>query len=169
LECANPPTLSRGFWRQFTKPRRPFAPGIESEQSPSSLESSQRFLIDDCRHFAFLRFVKLAVVLIYLLALSAVAQNVDPALCGPYPKNYKEIVWNWMQGVLLDADSAKIEWQGDPRPADLGKNGQHIYGWLVEFHVNSRNRFGQYTGKQSHGTLIRDDHVIKGIGFGYGE
>jgi len=169
LECANPPTLSRGFWRQFTKPRRPFAPGIESEQSPSSLESSQRFFIDDCCHFAFLRFVKLAVALICLLALRAVAQNVDPALCGPFPKNYKEIVWNWMQGVLLDADSAKIEWQGDPKPADLGKNGQHIYGWLVEFRVNSRNRFGQYTGKQSHGTLIRDDHVIKGIGFGYGE
>jgi hypothetical protein len=40
---------------------------------------------------------------------------------------------------------------------------------LVEFRVNSRNRFGQYTGKQSHGVLIRDDRVIKGIGFGYGE
>jgi hypothetical protein len=133
------------------------------------LKSSQRFFIDDRRHFAFLRFVKLAVALICLLALSAVAQNVDPALCGPYPKNYKEIIWNWMQGVLLDADSAKIEWQGEPKPADLGKNGQHVYGWLVEFRVNSRNRFGQYTGKQSHGTLIRDDHVIKGIGFGYGE
>ncbi len=113
--------------------------------------------------------MKLAVALICLLALSAFAQNVDPALCGPYPKNYKEIVWNWMQGMLLDADSAKIEWQGDPKPADLGKHGQHIYGWLVEFRVTSRNRFGQYTGTPSHGALIRDDHVIKGIGFGYGE
>jgi hypothetical protein len=51
----------------------------------------------------------------------------------------------------------------------LGKNGEHLYGWLVEFRVNSRNRFGQYTGKQSHGALIRDDQVIKGIGFGYGD
>ena len=113
--------------------------------------------------------MKLGLALICLFALSAFAQNVDPALCGPYPKNYKEIVWNWMQGVLLDADSAKIEWQGEPKPADLGKDGKHLYGWLVEFRVNSRNRFGQYTGKQSHGVLIRDDHVIKGIGFGYGE
>jgi len=111
--------------------------------------------------------VKLGLALISLFALSAFAQNVDPALCGPYPKNYKEIVWNWMQGVLLDADSAKIEWQGEPKPADLGKDGNHLYGWLVEFRVNSRNRFGQYTGKQSHGVLIRDDHVIKGIGLGY--
>ena len=112
--------------------------------------------------------MKLALALISLFALSASAQNVDPALSGPYPKNYKEIVWNWMQGALIDADSAKIEWQGDPKPVDLGENGKHLYGWLVEFLVNSRNRFGQYTGKQSHGALIRDDHVIKATGFGYG-
>jgi len=125
-------------------------------------------LIDDFRRFVFPRAVKLALAITCLFVASALAQNVDPALCGPFPKNYKEIVWNWLQGTLLDADSAKIEWQGDPKPADLGNNGEHIYGWLVEFRVNSRNRFGQYTGKQSHGALIRDDQVIKGIGFGYG-
>jgi len=130
---------------------------------------SATFLIDDFCRFVFSRGVKLAFAITCLFAVSALAQNVDPALCGPYPKNYKEIVWNWLQGMLLDADSAKIEWQGDPKPADLGKNGEHIYGWLVEFRVNSRNRFGQYTGKQSHGALIRDDQVIKGIGFGYGK
>jgi len=112
--------------------------------------------------------VKIGLLLTWLFAINLLAQNPDPALYGPYPKNYKEIVWNWLQGMLLDADSAKIEWQGDPKPADLGKNGEHIYGWLVEFQGNSRNRFGQYTGKQSHGALIRDDQVIKGTGFGYG-
>ena len=130
---------------------------------------SATFLIDDFCRFAFPRGVKLAFAITCVFAVSALAQNVDSALCGPYPKNYKEIVWNWLQGMLLDADSAKIEWQGDPKPTDLGKNGEHIYGWLVEFRVNSRNRFGQYTGKQSHGALIRDDQVIKGIGFGYGK
>jgi hypothetical protein len=112
--------------------------------------------------------VKLILFLICLFAVGVFAQNIDPAVCGPYPKDYKEIVWNWLQGMLLDADSAKIEWQGDPKAADLGKNGEHIYGWLVEFRVNSRNRFGQYTGKQPHGALIRDNQVIKGTGFGYG-
>jgi hypothetical protein len=91
----------------------------------------------------------------------------DPSLCGPYPKLYKEITWNWMQGELVDANSAKIEWDGDPKPADLGQNGQHLYGWLVNFKVNSRNRFGTYTGKQDHAVLIRDGKVVKGIGFGY--
>src|SRR4029077_4487366 len=51
--------------------------------------------------FCFSWSVKVGLALICLFVLSASAQNVDPALCGPYPKNYKEIVWNWMQGVLL--------------------------------------------------------------------
>lgn len=72
-----------------------------------------------------------------------------------------------MQKSLVDANSAKIEWEGDPKPADLGQKGEHNYGWLVNFTVNARNRFGVYTGKQKHGALIRDGQVIKGIGFGY--
>ena len=91
----------------------------------------------------------------------------DPSLCGPFPKLYKENVWNWMQSALLDANSAKIEWSGEPQPVDLGKNGEHNYGWLVSFTVNARNRFGLYTGKQSHAALIRDGQVIKTFGFGY--
>jgi hypothetical protein len=112
-----------------------------------------------------------AICLLFVCALlnAAAAETppIDPALCGPFPRNYKEIVWNWLQGVLLDADSAKIDWQGEPKPADLGKNGEHFYGWLVEFRVNSRNRFGSYTGKQSHAAFIRDNQVVKGVGFGY--
>lgn len=97
------------------------------------------------------------------------AQNPAPdaSLCGPYPKLYKEIIWNWMKTNLVDANSAEIAWEEDPKPADLGKNGEHVYGWLVNFKINARNRFGAYTGKQSHGALIRDGQVVKGIGFGY--
>lgn len=91
----------------------------------------------------------------------------DPSLCGPFPKLYKEIVWNWLERALEDANSAKIEWAGDPKPADLGSGDAHLYGWLVEFKINSRNRFGAYTGKQSHSVLVRDNQVIKGVGFGY--
>jgi len=93
--------------------------------------------------------------------------QADADRYGPYPTNYKEIVTKWLQTQLLDAGSAQIEWEGDPKPADLGKNGKHLYGWLVNFKVNARNRFGAYTGKQSHGALIRNGEVIKGLGFGY--
>lgn len=91
----------------------------------------------------------------------------DPALYGAYPTNYKEIVMAWLNQQLLDAATARIDWTGDPKPADLGKNGQHLYGYVVTFDVNARNRFGGYTGKQKHGALIKDGQVVKGLGIGY--
>jgi hypothetical protein len=91
----------------------------------------------------------------------------DPSLCGPFPKLYKEIIWNWMQTNLVDANSAKMEWDAEPKPVDMGKGDQHVYGWLVHFKVNARNQFGAYTGKQAHGAVIRDGQVIKTFGFGY--
>ena len=98
---------------------------------------------------------------------AAETQTPDPALYGPYPANYKEVVTDWLRTQLIDPSSARIEWKGDPKPADLGKQGGHLYGYLVSFTVNARNRFGTYTGKQEHGALIRNGEVVKGIGFGY--
>ena len=91
----------------------------------------------------------------------------DPALYGAYPTDYKEIIMKWLNDQLIDAPSARIEWQTEPKPVDLGKNGQHLYGYLVQFRVNARNRFGGYTGMQQHGALIKDGAVIKGFGLGY--
>ena len=92
----------------------------------------------------------------------------DPATYGEYPKDYKEIVMKWLETKLADPKSAQIEWTSAPKPADLpGPNGKRLYGYLVEFKVSSRNRFGAYTGKQKHGALIRDRNVIKGTGFGF--
>ena len=102
-----------------------------------------------------------------VLGVAAETTPADVTRYGPYPTNYKEIVTKWLQTQLVDAGSARIEWNGDPKPADLGKQGEHLYGWLVNFKVNARNRFGVYTGKQSHGALIREGEVIKGLGFGY--
>src|SRR5947207_66506 len=98
------------------------------------------------------------------------AQTVTPAdvaRYGQYPIGYKEIVTKWLESKLLDPGSAQIDWEGDPQPADLGTKDQHLYGYLVKFKVNSRNRFGSYTGKQAHGALIRNGEIIKGLGFGY--
>jgi hypothetical protein len=99
--------------------------------------------------------------------LSAESQTGDVDRYGAYPANYQEIVMKWLEKQLFDAASARIEWNGDPKPADLGREGEHLYGYLVNFKVNARNRFGTYTGMQSHGALIRNGEVIKGLGFGY--
>lgn len=113
------------------------------------------------------RFTRWVFLLLAVACLRAENPAPDAALCGPMPKLYKEIVWNWLEQQLTDANSAKIEWVGEPAPADLGTGENHVYGWLVNFKINSRNRFGTYTGNQAHGALIRDGKVIKGIGFNY--
>ncbi len=93
----------------------------------------------------------------------------DPAVYGDYPKNYQEIITNWLATVLVDAPSAQIEWVSPPKPSALPdkKSGKQLFGYLIEFKVNSRNRFGAFTGMQKHGALIRDGNVIKGTGFGF--
>jgi hypothetical protein len=119
-----------------------------------------------------------AVALLLLLAFAcptfvqAQATEVemigDPAVYGEYPKNYQEIITKWLETKLVDPQSASIEWTSAPKPADLpGPQGKRLYGYLAEFTVKSRNRFGAYTGKQRHGALIRDGNVIKGTGFGF--
>lgn len=105
--------------------------------------------------------------LVGVLGVAAADPAPDASACGPFPKIYREITWNWLQKNLVDPDSAKIEWLGEPQCTDVGKDGNHEYGWLINFTVNSRNRWGAYTGKQQHGALIRNGEVVKGIGFGY--
>ena len=99
--------------------------------------------------------------------LCAETQPADTERYGPYPTNYKEIVMKWLDTQLIDAGSARVEWTGDPKPTNLGTNDKPLSGYLVNFKVNARNRFGAYTGMQSHGALIRNGEVIKGTGFGY--
>jgi hypothetical protein len=100
-------------------------------------------------------------------SLDAETPPGDTERYGPYPTNYKEIVLKWLDTQLIDAASARLEWAADPKPANLGTNDKPLYGYLVDFKVNARNRFGAYTGMQSHGALIRNGEVIKGLGFGY--
>jgi hypothetical protein len=91
----------------------------------------------------------------------------DPERYGKYPTNYKEIVMKWLDTQLIDSGSARIEWNEDPKPANAGSQEKPLYGYLVKFRVNARNRFGTYTGMQTHGALIRNGEVVKGMGFGY--
>ena len=91
----------------------------------------------------------------------------DPSY-GAYPTNYQEIVLKWLETKLADPKSAQIEWTSTPKPTELkGPKGTRLRGYLVEFKVSARNRFGAFTGKQKHGALIRDGNVIKGTGFGF--
>jgi hypothetical protein len=116
--------------------------------------------------------MKRLVLFVCFLALIQAPQaraetQADAARYGPYPTNYKEIVTKWLETQLIDPASARIEWTDEPKPADQGAKSEQLHGYLVHFRINARNRFGAYTGKQSHAALIRDGKVIKGFGFGY--
>jgi hypothetical protein len=109
----------------------------------------------------------LAVAMIFVVSSNAQSPSPDTARYGSYPANYQEIVMQWLNKQLLDPDSARIEWDGEPKPSDIGKGGEALSGYLVNFTVNARNRFGAYTGKQKHSVLIRNGEIIKSMGFGY--
>ena len=110
----------------------------------------------------------LALGMIFVGSLNAqTPPSADTARYGPYPTYYKEIVMMWLNKQLIDPDSARIDWSGDPKPSDVGKGSEAVSGYLVNFTVNARNRFGSYTGKQKHSVLIRNGEVIKSMGFGY--
>jgi len=93
----------------------------------------------------------------------------DPAVYGEYPKNYQEIITRWLAETLADPASANIEWMGLPKPADIidKKKRKRFVGYQVEFKVNSRNRFGAYTGMQKKSVVIRDGKIVKATGFGF--
>ena len=99
--------------------------------------------------------------------VNAQTSSPDTARYGPYPTNYKELIMQWLNTQLIDPDSARIEWGGDPKPSDVGKDSEAVSGYLVNFTVNARNRFGTYTGKQKHSVLIRNGEIIKSMGFAY--
>lgn len=100
-------------------------------------------------------------------SLQAQTPSADTARYGAYPTNYQQVIMQWLNKQLIDPDSARIEWDGAPKPTDLGKGGEAVSGYLVNFTVNARNQFGAYTGKQKHSVLIRNGEVIKSMGFGY--
>jgi hypothetical protein len=91
----------------------------------------------------------------------------DPRIYGEYPKNYQEIITQWLNATLVDAPSSYVEWISGPKPGSLPekKGGNALFGYIVEIKVNSRNRFGTYTGMQRHSVLIKDGKVLKVTGF----
>jgi hypothetical protein len=109
----------------------------------------------------------LALGMTFAASVNAQTPSADPARYGPYPTYYKEIIMQWLNTQLIDPDSARIEWSGEPKPSDTGAGGEAVSGYLINFTVNARNRFGSYTGKQKHSVLIRNGEVIKSMGFGY--
>ena len=79
---------------------------------------------------------------------------------GVYPTNYKEIVNLWLQSKGVDP--TKVDWQGEPKPADLPPNGRgHLYGYLVIFNAPTQSGGASKT----RSVLIREGQVVNANGF----
>jgi hypothetical protein len=60
---------------------------------------------------------------------------------------------------LLDASTAKLEFN-EPQAGEIKTKRGRASGYSVEFRVNSRNRFGMYTGFQRFRVLIKNGEII---------
>lgn len=76
-----------------------------------------------------------------------------------FPIAYRELITRWLQERLTDPASAKIEWT-EPRAAEIREKNVKASGYTVDFRINSRNKFGTYTGFQKHRVLIRNGEII---------
>ena len=83
----------------------------------------------------------------------------DSPKYGIYPIGYREIITRWLSERLADPASAKLEF-GEPVAGQVTQKGVRASGYRVEFKVNSRNKFGMYTGFQRYQVLIRNGDII---------
>ncbi len=79
---------------------------------------------------------------------------------GVYPIAYQELITRWLAEQLIDSASAKIEWPSEPKRVVIKGRNNTFSGWRVDFKINSRNRFGAYTGKQTRHVYIRNAEVF---------
>ena len=83
----------------------------------------------------------------------------DSPKYGVYPIGYREIITRWLSDRLTDPATAKVEF-GEPLAGQITEKGVRASGYRVEFKVNSRNKFGMYTGFQRYQVLIRNGEII---------
>lgn len=84
---------------------------------------------------------------------------------GDYPKDYKKIIESYLNNVLKDPDSKKIEYLNTPEKNWFKLSpllgGVTKSGYVVCAYVNAKNGFGGYTGKNISYFMIYNQKVIQ--------
>jgi hypothetical protein len=83
----------------------------------------------------------------------------DSPKYGVYPIGYREIITRWVKERLVDPESAQLEF-GEPVAGEVKQKTARASGYRVDFKVNSRNKFGTYTGWQRYQVLIRNGEIV---------
>lgn len=114
---------------------------------------------------------KIFLVIVLAAALSACNSTPPrgdpmPIGYGAYPENYQGIVERYLDLVLKDPSSKKIQWLNAPRSITYSlkpflSEAVTISGYGVCTFVNAKNSYGGYTGAQLVLFLIRDGSVVR--------
>ena len=87
-------------------------------------------------------------------------------IAGPYPGDFKKRVYESIEEVLFDAETARFKWIGKPQQMWGWKNptgiGRRFYGWGVCFKVNAKNRMGGYVGYKPYFALLQPEQTLVG-------
>jgi hypothetical protein len=83
----------------------------------------------------------------------------DSPKYGVYPIAYREIITRWLGDRLMDVSTAKLEFD-EPKATEVKAKTSKASGYAVDFRVNSKNKFGMYTGFQKYRVLIRNGEIV---------
>lgn len=87
---------------------------------------------------------------------AGVAGSSDPAVIGPAPENYKEVIKEYMLRTLLDPYSIRNASITEPFPDPL----PFTKGWAVCVEMNAKNGYGAYAGLQRVGYEFERGKIV---------
>lgn len=101
---------------------------------------------------------------IFLAAPTPAQQTEKPEHAYGAPpdwQRYRELAEAAVKDLLVDPDSAKIEWPNGYRKGGFKPfMSKRVYGYATCGLVNSRNRMGGYAGQQPFAVVIDNDRVL---------
>jgi len=88
------------------------------------------------------------------------ANHLDKVDYGQYPSSYARIITDYMTDYLLDPQSAVYtNWKG-PAKGFLTNGTGVFYGYRVCVDINTKNKYGTYTGTKQHLFMIVNNRVV---------
>ena len=107
----------------------------------------------------------LAGMLSLALLMGGCATRLTPALLesadyGELNPQYKEAIKAHMQTLFYDPEGARYRYVKEPVKgfAYVPNNAPKLeFGYIVEAHINAKNRLGAYTGEERYQFLVKND------------
>jgi len=92
-------------------------------------------------------------------------QETANAYYGNFPDDYQKIIGNFARRITVDPDPNNTHLTFEEPIKGWMQNqrdplARREFGWLVKTRINSKNRYGGYTGDQAWDFLIRDDRIV---------